>query len=86
MCKSLRFLAQMTCMSEVELLTFMNAGMYRDHSSVNNFENSFPVKMTIFKIVYVTVIYIHFGDRKCFKSTTTIHVIWAKNLRDVHIY
>ena len=40
MCKSLRFLAQMTYMVETELLTFLDTKMYIDHIYVNNFEKS----------------------------------------------
>ena len=65
LCQSLRFLAQMTYMGDIELLTFLDTRMYIDHSYVNNFENSFPVKMTFFKIVHITVIYIHFSVQKC---------------------
>ena len=65
MCKSLRFLAQMTYMDDIDLLAFLDTRMYRDHSYVTNFEKSFPVKTTFFKIVHISVIYIHFSVQSC---------------------
>ena len=59
------FLAQMTYVYR----------MYIDHSYVNNFENSFPVKMTFFKIAHITVIYKRYSVRNVNNSMSPIYVI-----------